>query len=234
MKTMISMAALCLSSALAYGKALPVAPDTCSDDISLVSYCTTLEAGTFSGPIQLKFFLVVPKEEYTNHNQIAGRYLDFFSWPSYGENAGADNINFRRSDEMAPIEDEEGRTIYRHYGDYQIKAPVVQWFDVRYVTHNREVEAYEGAEYSIEFEVQSEGEQEVPEGVEPLVGSVGIINQTGSFHVQDCSKSELCGDGEYLVMYETTVAPEIEILPKVAGGAIQRVIENIMIGMYLI
>ena len=70
----------------AFGQ-LPSPPKGCKDDISLKGYCSRMEAGTFSGPIQIGFFLVVDKTGYARVEDALQKYLQFEEWPIYANQA---------------------------------------------------------------------------------------------------------------------------------------------------
>ena len=224
-----------LFGAVAMGGTLPTAPEQCQEDISLKNYCTEMVAGTFSGPIELRFFLSVEKSAYGSVEEALNQYLNFEQWPAFAEQAEATNIVYRSSVTLPSIFDEVNkRDVFRHYADFKIAAPIVQWQEVRSVTHNYWVEPYEGALASIEFVVQNEGSQDVPPGADPLEGAIGIRSQTGYFHGVDCATTnKLCPEDSYLIVYDSIVEPDLDILPKISGGAIQAVIEKLMLGMYL-
>ena len=214
-------------------KSLPTVPQDCLDDVQLKGYCTDYEAPIFKGPVNIKFFVVADKSVFPTVEAAIARYTDFAAWPQYVVNSGKTNVEFVTSVNMEPIPAKDGNgEVLRHYANYRLKAPVVGWQDVRVLTHNNIVEPYEGALASLELTVQSQGTQEVPAGEKALEGSEGVKNQIGSVHAIDCAKSNLCTEDQHLLVYESTITPDIDILPSVAAGAIQEGIEAIIIGMF--
>lgn len=225
----LSLPALSLSA-----KSLPDVPKDCLEDIQLKGFCADSEAPIFKGPVKVKFFIVVDKSTYPTIDSAVARYADFPAWPDYVAASGKTNVEFNTSVTLAPLPAKDGQPeIMRHYSNYRMKAPVVGWQDVRSVIHNYIVPAYDGALASLEFEVQNEGTQEVPVGEEPLEGSIGVSAQTGSVHVLSCEASELCSKDQQLLVYASTITPDIDILPSVAAGAILEAVEGIIIGMFL-
>ncbi len=223
-----------LSSAMAEDKQLPVAPDGCLRDIVTLGYCSSFEAPVFRGPIKVNFFAVVPADQFADIDTIVKRYTGFDKWPAYVLASGSDAVVFNQSATLAPLPaTEESPEILRHYADYRIDSPI-GYQDVRVVTHNFEVAPYANALASLEFEVQTTGPQEVPADAPNLDGSEGVKEQTGSVHVVDCVNTDLCGEQELLLIYESTILPEIDLLPRVAAESILQGIESILIGMYLI
>ncbi|SMF76599.1 hypothetical protein [Pseudobacteriovorax antillogorgiicola] len=231
----IAMMALGLSvSTLGFAKALPEAPADCLDSIQLKGFCSDFSAPPLVGSVKIKFFVAAEKSDFPTVDSATSRYLDFVAWPGYALASGTDNLEFNQSAVLAPIPAQGDQAeILRHYADYRIAAPIVGWQNVRVLTHNTVVKTYDGALASLEFVVQNQGPQEVPAGAAELDGSEGVKDQIGSVHVVDCSTSELCTSNQHLLIYESTVTPDINILPTIAGKAIQDGIEGIMIGMFL-
>lgn len=216
------------------GKTLPNVPSDCMDDIELQSYCASTKAPIFKGPVKVAFFVVVGKSEFPSVESAVERYMDFDAWADYVAASGQDNVEIDLSTTLDPIPAKEGSNeVFRQYSAYRMKAPVVGWQEVRAVSHNYEVPAYDGALTSVDFVIQNSGSQEVPVGEAPLNGSEGVKSQTGSLHVVSCEKSELCSEDQMLLIYESTITPDIDILPSVAAGAIKDAIGGIVIGMFL-
>ena len=57
--------------------------------------------------------------------------------------------------------------------------------------------------------------------------------QTGSVHAVDCASGSyaFCSEEQFLLIYETNLQPDIDILPKVAAASIQSAIEALLVGM---
>lgn len=222
-----------LSGGAAAKPTIPEPPKGCADEILLKGYCKGFKAPIFKGPINITFYISLNKAEYPSKDDALDRFLDFVSWPSYAENSEMGVMRYQKSSEMDPIFPNEEPTIHRHYANYEIKSSVVGWQQVRTMMHYQTIdEAYPGALSTTEYWAQLEGEQDVPEGEERLEGAVGIKEQHGSIHQLDCSSHLLCDDDQHLIVYTMTVVPEIDILPSVAGQAIQDAIESTVIGMY--
>jgi len=223
-----------LLSASAVAQTLPVAPTGCARDLAQRSFCSGFEAPPLRGPLTVKFFAVVDKASYPNVESILERYTDFESWPDYVAATGRTDVIFKTSKVLQPLPATGTRgEVMRHYADYRIDS-VIGFQNVRAVTHNFSVPAYKGALSSIEFVAQSSGPQEVPPGEPALNGSVGVQKQTGSVHAVDCDNSALCSGDQYLLIYESTVTPDIDLLPSLAARSITRGVESILIGMFLL
>ncbi|MFW7381905.1 MAG: hypothetical protein ACOH5I_24070 [Oligoflexus sp.] len=221
-------------SASAAAQTLPTAPSGCARDLAMRSYCSSYSAPPLRGPINVKFFAVVDKASYSNINSILKRYTDFENWPEYVDATGRTDILFNTSKVLKPLPATDGNgEVMRHYADYRIDS-VIGYQNVRVVTHNTLVDAYDGALRSLEFTAQNKGQQEVPTGEPALNGSIGVQSQTGNVHVVDCASSELCSEDQYLLIYESTVTPDIDLLPNLAARSITRGIESLLIGMFLL
>lgn len=233
MKNFAFALALSLPTLGLAAKSLPNVPANCLQDIQMNGYCADFDAPIFMGPVNIRFFIVVDKADYPTVDSAIARYMDFASWPEFVMDSGRSNIEFHSSSVLSPIPAVGSRPeIIRHYANYRLKAPIVGWQDVRVVTHNYKVAPYQNALASLEFEVQNRGAQQVPVGESPLMGSEGVKSQTGSVHAVDCKLSNLCNDNQHLLIYHSKISPDIDILPKVAAGAIQEGVEAIIVGMF--
>lgn len=221
-------------SASAAAQTLPTAPSGCARDLAMRSYCSSFDAPPLRGPINVKLFAVVDKADYTSVDGVIKRYTDFERWPAYVDATGRTDIVFNTSKVLKPLPATSGSAeVLRHYANYRIDS-VIGYQDVRVVTHNSVVKAYTGALASLEFVAQNKGTQEVPTGEPALNGSVGVQSQTGSVHVVDCASSELCSADQYLLIYQSTVTPDIDLLPNLAARSISRGVESLLIGMFLL
>lgn len=211
---------------------LPSAPSGCFGDILRKGFCSSYKtSGVVSGSITVDLFAVVYKEDYPSVEELFNRFSDFERWPEFAEASGRTDVLFSDSRLMDEFEDENGKTMV-HYSDYRLNS-VIGYQSIRVVTNNTIVEPFEGALGSIVFNVKTEGEQQVPEGADPLEGAEGVQFQDGSVHAVDCVNSILCDDDQMLLIYQTTVRPDIDLLPSLAATAITNGIESLLIGMFL-
>jgi hypothetical protein len=228
MKLAIALGLGLLSSTL-MAKELPQAPASCADDVAQIGYCSKVTAPTFRGPIDIQFFVVVDKATFPTVESVLDRYLSFDNWPAYSQSTDTDALLFNKSVRMSDMQ-KDAETIFRHYYDYRIKSPI-GYQKVRGVTYNTRVTPYIGALASLEFVAQNSGPQEIPAGEKPLVGTEGVKFQTGAVHAASCEGLSFCDDSQWLLVYETNLQPEIDLLPKVAATSIQAGIEALLIGM---
>lgn len=223
-----------LASFSAQAKELPPVPENCASDIEIQGFCTDYDAPLVRGPVTIRFFIAVEQEDFPTYQDAVNRYLDFNSWPQYLEQSGTDRVVFFESSLLEPLD--SAPEVFRHYSNYKMNAPVVGWQYIRVVLHNKEVEPYEGAIASLEFHAQKDKsfpQPGIPAAEKPLYGTEGLKDQVGTVHIADCTESELCLDGQWLLIYESTIAPDIDLLPRVAAGVIQEGIEGILSGMFL-
>lgn len=230
MKIALSLGLSLFASSLLQAKTLPTPPANCAADIAALGFCSSSDAPPFKGAVDIRFFVVVDKASYPAVDDLLNRYLSFSSWPAFSESTGTDDLLFTKSVRMPTIT-VNGAKVYRHYYDYKLKSPI-GYQKVRGVTFNSKVTPYPGALASVEFTAQNSGPQAVPAGEKALNGSEGVQFQTGSVHALDCdSRFDFCGSDQYLLMYETKVQPDIDLLPKVAAGSIAKGIEALLVGM---
>lgn len=214
-------------------KILPSPPAHCGADIAQEGYCAETSAtGVFAGTVKITLFTVVDKADYPDADHAVERFVDFDLWTEHVLSTGRDEIVFDRSVAMPTTIDQMGRAIFRHYADFKIKTPI-GYQSVRAVTHNYGVQAYFGALKSLEFQVQLEGNQEIPDGEKPLFGAEGVKEQFGSVHAASCINYDFCYDHELLLVYQATIKPTINLLPKVAANSILKATEVLLIGMFL-
>jgi hypothetical protein len=234
MKTWIALGMSCLLAGHAVAetaKAPPVPKDVeaCVAAIADQRFCVETEASGF--PINVRFYIVVDKETYPTVETLLDKYLAFDQWPAYTDTVGSDSIVFSRSARLDDLSSEDGTTIARHYYDYKLKSPI-GYQKVRGVTYNtRLATPYAGAEGTIEFAAQTSGVQQVPAGEKPLTGAEGVKLQTGVINAVACTDNALCGEGQWLLTYESSITPAITLLPKVAAGSIQQGLETVLVGM---
>jgi hypothetical protein len=212
-------------------RTIPPIPANCASGVADKGYCTeaVIPAGGF--PISIRFFVVVEKENYPTGDDLLTKYLAFDQWPAYAESTGSDNLIFNKSLRMSDKVDGQGRVLMRQYFDYKLKSPI-GYQKIRGVTHNiRLAKAHLGAESTTEFVVQNSGTQEVPTGEKPLNGAEGLKLQTGSLNLVPCKGTGLCSDQQWLVIYESTITPAINLLPKVVASSVEKGIADVIIGM---
>lgn len=231
----ISLSAATLGASAAMGAgSLPAVPKDCARSIAVKGYCSGYEtSGVTSGSVSVTIYAVVEKSLYSDVETVVSRYTDFDRWPLYVDLSGSGEVVFDSSYRLDDAKDADGSNIIRHYANYELNSPI-GFQRVRVVSHYKEATPYEGAAYSLEFEAQTSGEQEVPVGEESLNGAVGVSSQTGSVHAIECAKSDLCGEDQLLVAYQSTIRPAIDLLPSLAAPAITAGSEAILIGMLLI
>ncbi len=230
MKRTLLLAGL-LTGATLHAKALPTPPASCAADIAAVGYCSTADAPPFKGAVDLRFFVVIDKASFATVDDVLNRYLSFNTWPAFAESTGTEDLVFTKSIRMPTVQ-VNGTTVYRHYYDYKLKSPI-GYQKVRGVTFNSKVAAYPGALASVEFAAQIQGPQAVPAGEKPLNGVEGVQLQVGSVHAVDCDgRFDFCGNNQYLLMYESKIQPDIDLLPKVAAASISKGIEALLVGMW--
>jgi hypothetical protein len=234
MKTWIALGMGCLLTGHAVAetaKAPPVPKDVagCVASIAEQNFCVETEASSF--PINIRFYIVVDKEAYPSVETLLDKYMAFDHWPAYTDTVGADTIVFNRSARLSDLSSDDGSTIARHYYDYKLKSPI-GYQKVRGVTYNHRLDTpYAGAEGTIEFAAQTTGAQEVPNGEKPLNGAEGVKLQNGVINAVSCENNQLCGEGQWLLTYESSITPAITLLPKVAAGSIEAGLETVLIGM---
>jgi hypothetical protein len=162
---------------------------------------------------------------------ILDKYLAFDQWPAYTDTVGSDAIVFNNSARLNDLTNNDGSVVARHYYDYKLKTPI-GYQKVRGVTYNhRLAKPYAGSEGTIEFVAQTSGPQEVPAGEKPLNGAEGLKLQTGIINAISCTNTELCGEGQWLLVYESSITPAITLLPKVAAASIEKGLVTVLIGM---
>ncbi len=230
MKALLGLGLLTAAQALAAGQ-LPTAPANCAEAIAEKSYCseTVYPQGGF--PFTTRFFVVVEKEVYPTVEVLLDKYMAFDQWPAYVGTVDSNAIIFNKSARLSDKSDELGQTVARHYYDYKLKSPI-GYQKVRGVTHNtRLAKAYTGAEATIEFSAQTSGPQEVPAGEKALNGAEGVKVQVGAISAVACTGSNLCNDNQWLLIYETSITPTINLLPKVASASVVEGLEVILLGM---
>jgi hypothetical protein len=234
MKKLITTVAGLMIATSASAKSLPEMPAGCAQDIAVKGFCSGFStSGVTSGSVTATIFAVIDAARFPDAQSLYERYVDFDQWGDFAANSGSPDVFFNASKRMPSEKDENGKEVIKHYFSYEINSPI-GFQKVRAVSDYRLVDAYEGAELSLEFVVNTQGQQTVPAGEEPLNGAVGVKSQTGVVHAISCSTTELCGEGEIMIAYNSEVRPAIDLLPSLAGPAITAGSEAILIGMFLV
>jgi hypothetical protein len=212
-------------------KSIPPIPAGCASSIADQGYCTATVIPSGGFPISIRFFVVVEKDIYPNSKALLDKYLAFSSWPDYVASTASDNIVFSKSVRMKDKTDAQGTVIARHYYEYKLKSPI-GYQKVRGVTHNVHLkQPYQGAVSTTEFAAQTSGNQEVPAGEKPLTGAEGLKLQTGSMNMVSCAGTGLCSSDQWLVIYESSITPTINLLPKVVATSVENGIADVIVGM---
>ncbi len=216
---------------LSQAAVIPSPPPSCAEEVAQKGFCTETLFTNNAFPFTIRFFAVVDKAVYPNVDSLLAKYFAFGNWPDYVKSTGNDNIIYLSSQSMPDKEGAQGSKIVRHYFDYKIRSPI-GFQHIRGVTHNTLLKvAHEGAVSTTEFEVQTTGEQEVPKGEKPLVGAEGLKLQYGSVSTISCEGQTICGPEQWLVLYESTITPAVNLLPKSAAAAVEKGITDVIVGM---
>ncbi len=229
--------ALIFASFLAQGtfaqsvvKTVPVLPQGCGDQISSNGlYCS---ARVITGDkTTVTFAAVVSKDAFPTVESILARYTNFPRWPEYAATSPDTVIEFKRAGSVAlePLTSADGVVTMRHVYDYSLKIQGIPLLkqSVRGITYNTIVAPYKGALASLEFVAQTTavpGFQEKPKGLK---------SQTGSIHALTCDPKILavCDDTKWLLVYQTTVQPDVSFAMTIAANTVTAGIEDLLIGM---
>lgn len=212
-------------------KTIPPIPANCAAGVADKGYCTDVVIPAAGFPFSIRFFVVVEKDVYPTGDDLLDKYLAFEQWPAYAASTGSDNLIFAKSLRLTDKADAQGQPILRQYFDYKLKSPI-GYQKIRGIMHNQRLkEAYIGAESTTEFVVQTSGPQEVPAGEKPLNGAEGLKLQTGSLNLVSCQGTGLCSDQQWIVIYESTITPAINLLPKVVSASVEKGIADVIVGM---
>jgi hypothetical protein len=219
------------SAQAAEERRIPAIPANCAAGVADKGYCAEAVIPSGGFPISIRFFVVVEKDNYPTGDDLLDKYLAFDQWPAYAESTGSDSIIFEKSARLTDKKDAQGRIAMRHYFNYKLKSPI-GYQKVRGVTHNhRLAKPHVGAVSTTEFVVQTSGPQEVPAGEKALNGAEGLKLQTGSLNLVSCAGTNLCSNSQWIVIYESTITPAINLLPKVVAQSVGKGVEDIIVGM---
>lgn len=179
---------------------------------------------------------LVPKDVYKLRGaapSIESQFFNFAKWADYVLGA-EDSIVFKDSIPMADMETQYG-TFKRHYVDFETNSPKASGFiPIRNVTFHRVLEnAYQGAEVTTEFFVNTSSKVDVPAGKKALSGAEGLEFHVGNTHILDCGKVSWCQDsGQWLVIYDSKLRPEDTSIPEDVLPYLKAGLNAIIAGMF--
>jgi len=211
-------------------KTVPVLPKGCESQISSNGlYCS---ARVVTGDkATVTFAAVVSRDSFPTVDSILDRYTNFARWSEYAKTSPNTVIEFKQGGSVAlePITNAAGVETLRHVYDYSLKIQGIPLLkqSVRGITYNTIVTPYSGALASLEFAAQTApvpGFQEKPKGLK---------SQTGSIHAVVCDPTvlEVCDDSKWLLVYETTVQPDVSFAMNIAANTVTAGIEDLLVGM---
>lgn len=227
------LATLTLSTSLWAGQAkvIPPLPAQCAVDVAEKGYCVETSFTDNSFPFTIRYFVVVDKDVYPSSKELLDKYLAFDQYDAYVKTTGNENIVIAKSQSLPQKVNDQGSPILRQYFDYKIKTPL-GYLKIRHTTNNETLAVpYEGAVSTTEFAVPMTGAQDVPDGEKALNGAEGLKFQTGSVSTVPCGGRPICSDSQWIVVYETTITPAVNILPKVAASSVEKGITDVIVGM---
>lgn len=179
---------------------------------------------------------LVPKDSYKLRGpapSIEAQFFDFAKWADYVQGA-EDSIVFKDSIAMSDLETQYG-TFKRHYVDFETNSPKASGFiPIRDVTYHRVLEqAYQGAEVTTEFFIDTSTRVEVPAGKKALNGAEGLEFHVGNTHILDCGKVSWCQDsGQWLVIYDSKLRPQDTSIPEDVLPYLKAGLNAIIAGMF--
>ncbi len=211
-------------------KVLPELPASCDDLIASNGlYCS---GNTISGnKASVTFAAVVSKEIFPTVDAILARYNSFDRWPEFADVSPQKVIEFTRggSKALTDVVNEDGTVTKRQTYEYKLKIQGIPLLkqDVRGTSYTNIVTAYEGALASLEFAAQA---------TPALAGEVspkGFKSQVGSIHALECDANVLsvCDEGKWLLVYTTTVQPDVSFAMGIAANTVTAGIEDLLVGM---
>lgn len=230
----LSVAGLLAQGAMAQAtavKVLPALPEACEDQIADNGlYCS---GNVITGAkTTVTFAAVVSKEAFPTVESILARYNSFERWTEFAAASPAKVIEFSKGGSLplAPVENEDGTTTLRHKYAYQLKIQGIPLLkqSVAGVTYNTVLATpYEGALASLEFSAKT-GTVLADE-----VAPKGLKSQVGSIHAVTCDATVLsvCDESKWLLVYETTVQPDVSFAMTIAANTVTAGIEDLLVGM---
>lgn len=229
MKSPIILCSLLFSSfVFAEGKSLPSLPADCAAQIeSSGLFCSSISVA--GDMIDVTFLGLADKGTFPTVDSLIERYLDFARWPEFVKNSPQDVVVYKSGGSVAyeTKMTDDGRALYPQFFDYDLKVQGIPLLrqNVRGVTYNYDVDAYDGALRSIEFQAQK---GPLPEYKQTLKG---MNSQIGSVHALECTGQEFCDDSKWLVVFYTRVQPNLSIAMNITAKTMQAGIEDILTGM---
>ncbi len=212
-------------------KAVPALPAACEDQISDNGlYCS---GRVITGnKTSVTFAAVVSKDAFPTVDTIIARYTNFARWPEYAAASPQKVIEFGKpgSIALAPVKNADGSVTERHVYDYQLKIQGIPLLKqaVKGTTYDTILAApVSGALASLTFAAQLNP-------VDPKESAPkGLKSQTGSIHALACDAAVLsvCDDSKWLLVYETTVQPDVSFAMDIAANTVTAGIEDLLVGM---
>lgn len=204
-------------------KVLPSIPADCADQIADNGlYCSTNSID--GNEVTVTFAAVVSKEAFPAVENILSRYTSFARWPEFAAASPQKVIEFSKNGSAAGGETTESEvgTVYTHAYDYSLKIqgiPLLKQAVKGTTTNTILTAAYPGAEGSLEFAAGA--------------GAKGLKSQVGSIHalVCDADALEVCDESKWLLIYQTTVQPEVSFAMGIAANTVTAGIEDLLVGM---
>lgn len=240
MKKIIALGfgALLSQGAFAQAAAVPALPEGCEDQIiDNGLYCSgnVLDGNkaivTFAAIVNKDAIIAGATDDKLVADALLTRYSDFSRWPEFAANSPQKVIEFGKdgSKALVPVENEDGTSTLRHVYDYQLKIQGIPLLKqaVKGTTYNTVVAAYEGAVASLDFAAQSQANSS------DEVAPKGLKSQTGSIHALACDPAALavCDETKLLLIYTTTVQPDVSFAMGIAANTVAAGVEDLLIGM---
>ncbi|MBC7532689.1 MAG: hypothetical protein H7318_14035 [Oligoflexus sp.] len=228
------------------GKTLPLLPSDCSEQVGNNGlYCSSQAIA--GNKVSVTFAAVVNKDiadkckskfspAFNDVEDLLSYYLDFSKWPTYAAISTQKVIEFTKTVGSKDLgvgdvstADAEGNIPTRHGYSYSLKVKGLELIkqSVTGVTYNYRVTPYEGALGSLEFVAIKNPPKDLG------ITTAGVNSQTGSIHAVACSTDllESCTDDKILLIYETTIEPNISFAIKIAAATVTSGIEDLLMGM---
>ena len=211
-------------------KVLPALPEGCEDQIANNGLYCSANVIT-SNKTTVTFATIVSKDALPTVDAILARYASFDRWPEFADVSQEKVIEFARggSKALSDLTNADGTITKRHVYEYSLKIQGIPFLKqaVKGTTYNTIVSAYEGALASLEFEARANAADASE------VAPKGLKSQVGSIHALACDPEILaaCDENKWLLVYETTVQPEVSFAMSIAANTVTAGIEDLLIGM---
>lgn len=212
----------------AAAKSLPALPTGCADQIANNGlYCSSnVVAGD---RITVTFAAIVSKETFPTVDSVLARYTNFARWPEFAAASPQKVIEFKTGGSLAldPLATGELRDSYA----YSLKVQGIPLLkqDVVGLSYNTLLDTpYAGALASLEFRAITDGSDADFTGT-----AKGVKSQVGSIHAVACDAAvlDVCDETKMLLVYTTTVQPDISLAMTIAANTISAGIEDLLVGM---